>query len=305
MKTFITLISIYLSFSLSPIALGWCHGSPVLEKHEKEKISCGQFHNKNSCVEILGCEWKSEHAKVMICNKTDKKIGVAYQFANHSQDWATDAGWMLLEAGACQDKEAPRTERFSVFALSEKGHFYWYGEGPTMCFDPQGQKYEVDRRLSENSCGNLTSIGAYQSIPLQPDDHKRIDIQGPGADLSPAPPVFEPTYTPMALAYCRGTSQYSYTNGGSPEEARQNVMKTCGSYCNSCELALVTEPGKPTCIAVLKGPDPFLAWGWAYNPKEAPNGKESAVNGALSECQKKSQSCLVDTVFCNDEVVTP
>jgi hypothetical protein len=305
MNTFLTTPFILFSLALSNAAFSACDGDPILKGDIEEKVVCRRLRNKEACVGVRGCEWTPETAKVRVCNQTDRKIGVAYQLANQSKDWATDAGWMLLEVGGCQDQEAPNTELFSVFALSEKGHFYWYGEGPTMCFDPQGKKYEVDRRLSESSCGTLTGIGAYQSIPLQPDDYKRIDIQGPGADLSPAPPVFEPTYTSLALAFCRGTSQYSFTNGGSTQEARENVMKTCGSYCNSCEVGLLTEPGKATCVAVVRGTEPFVAWGWAYNPKEAPNGKETAVNHGLSECQKQGQSCLVDRVFCNDEVVTP
>lgn len=298
MNTFSITLFFLVSLITSHSAFSACDGSPILKNDIEENIVCSHLRTKDRCIGVRGCEWTPEDAKVRVCNKTDKKIGVAYQHARPSKDVVTDAGWMLLDVGGCQDMQAPHTELFSVFAKSQKGHFYWYGEGPSMCFDPNGKAYEVDRRLSENSCGALTGIGAYQSIPVKPDDYPRIDIQGPGADLSPAPPVFEPTYTSMALGYCRGTSQYFYSNGDSQEEARALMMKNCGRMCNSCELGLLTEFGKPGCVAVLKGSEPFLAWSFSGE------GKEAAVNGALSECQKQGQSCLVETVFCNNEVIS-
>jgi hypothetical protein len=297
MKLITTLTLILFSLAFGEKAIAGCDGFPVKEKDEEAHIRCPHLKERRDCERILGCTWTPEAAKVNVCNKTDKTIAVGYRTVY--QNSVSDEGWRIIETGRCQAIEAPNARSFSYFAKSNGGYSFWYGNGESMCFDDSGKKYEFTRPIGDGSCGALTGINAYQTYPVKPDDFIVSNVEGPGVDLSPAPEVFTPTYTAMALAYCPGSPGYSLTNGDTLEQAQANVLKSCQVGCSSCQLGTWVEAGRPGCIAVFKGPDPFLAWGTSYE------GKESAINFGLDYCQQQGQVCKLDYIYCNDEVVKP
>lgn len=293
MKSLLTTALFFLTLSFGINALATCDGIPI--KEDDKDVSCGFLKDKQSCQRVLGCKWTPKVALIRICNKTDKKISIATQQIRTNYDIIAEAGWWNLDVGQCNDFEAPNANSFSYFAKSYNGYFYWYGNGQHMCYDPSGNRFDNARKISENSCGSFTEIRAFQTLPVKEDDFFQLKIEGPGVDLSPAPE--EPTFLAMAVAVCTANGEFSVTSRPTSEQAKASVLKSCQVNCNGCELALLMDPDRAACLAVLAGSGNFRAFASSYD------GKEAAINSALKHCQEKGQTCKVDYTACNNEML--
>lgn len=293
MKNLVPLFCLMMAALNGSMVFAKCDGIPI----NSEGPECFIETNRKSCEYIKGCKWTTEAAIVRLCNRTTEKLSVGTRQIRPNYNVIYEEGWWILEAGQCQDLQAPNATSLSYFAKTYQGNNYWIGNGEPMCYDSSGNSYSRIRQLSD-SCGADTEIRSYQTIPVKEDDFIKANIQGPGQDLSPEPVSGNNgagKFKAKALAWAPPSGNYAVRKGANVEEAKKNALEACQSSGEKCELAFSLGTDRLACMAILSGEGNFRAWSWSYD------GKEAAINRSLQYCQNYGQTCRIDFVSCNNE----